>query len=160
MPVMGEMQLMATDTPSPTMKVAEPLSVSVVESEDDIDRWIDLVASDSEPEEYPFWQKVAQLEAHSRYTQLSLATWEGVLVGTCSLAKVENWGRIDSVFTHPHFRRKGVGSALVQSAVQASITQGNRITYLFTERGGEGAKLYEHLGFRTLARNPFRRHLG
>jgi ribosomal protein S18 acetylase RimI-like enzyme len=77
---------------------------------------------------------------------------DGRLVGFCSLLSLEGAGYIDSVVTLPEARRKGVASGTVCAAVAASRLARDRATFLLAELGGRPQRLYERLGFRTIAR--------
>ena len=80
------------------------------------------------------------------------------LAGFCSLISMEGAGYVDSVVTVRDLRRRGVASAVVCTAVRASRRAGDRATFLLAELDGRPQRLYERLGFRTLARaNGFTR---
>jgi ribosomal protein S18 acetylase RimI-like enzyme len=77
---------------------------------------------------------------------------DGRLAGFCSLLSMEGAGYIDSVVTIRRERRRGVASATVCAAVRASRRAGDRATFLLAELGHRPQRLYERLGFRTIAR--------
>lgn len=160
-PVAGTMLLM--EHPVQTALEVNPQGVQVellAKSDPRLETWVRLYAEDSEPEELAMWEGVGRREALAEFTHLYLGTYEGEAVGICTLASMLGWGRIDSVYTQPHARRKGIASAMVAQAVNDSLRFGNSYTYLYTEQGGAGEQVYQHLGFQAVARNPLRRHLG
>ncbi len=161
LPLIGEMLVMAVTSAQASIYVPADLRIEVIaKSSLSQEQWIALLASESEPETYAMWKQVAQIEAESPLTRLYLASLGETPIATCSLASIENWGRIDSVFTLPEYRRQGVATALVAIAVRDSLAQGDCLCYLFTERGGEGEQVYQKLGFEIIVRNPLRRHMG
>lgn len=74
------------------------------------------------------------------------------LAGFCSLISMEGAGYVDSVVTTRELRRRGAASATVCTAVRASRRAGDRATFLLAELDGRPQRLYERLGFRTIAR--------
>lgn len=121
--------------------------------------WIEMVCSDSEDDQTGLWRRVAECEASCRECRLLLALWNGRPAGACDLFFADNWARIDSVVTHPSFRRRGVASTLVTAAVRASLALGAEVTYLFTEAAGPAFQLYTGLGFSLWDTETFRRHI-
>lgn len=122
--------------------------------------WIDIqdnyVLGD---EDEAMWRKVARAEARSPDCLLYLAYLDGQPVGAADLFQFDGWGRVESVTTHPDFRRRGVATALVGHIVAASLAMGNTETYLLAEPGGDAERIYQRLGFEEWAANPFRRHI-
>lgn len=106
------------------------------------------------------WRKVLLRESCRPETSLYLARLDGITAGACELFSSDRWGRIDSVVTLPEFRRRGVASALVMTAVRDSIELGNTITYLCTETGSSAESVYLRLGFESWGVNILRRHIG
>ncbi len=77
---------------------------------------------------------------------------DGALAGYASVLSLEGVGYIDNVVTMPPFRRRGVASAAVTSAVADSVARGDRPVHILAEEGGSPERLYERLGFRVEAR--------
>lgn len=138
-----------------------PTSVNIQrESTSDIQEWIHLAGSDEDTEaEAQFWKQVASREAASPDCRLYLARVEGKPAGACQLFTHAGWGLIDSVITHPHFRRRGIASRLVAQAIQDSRQSGNAVTYLYTEQGSAGEQVYRRLGFEVWGIDTLRRHI-
>jgi ribosomal protein S18 acetylase RimI-like enzyme len=74
---------------------------------------------------------------------------DGQRAGYTSLLSLEGVGYLDGVVTMPGFRRRGVASATVLAAVEASRAAGDRFLFLLTETEGDARRLYERLGFRV-----------
>lgn len=122
--------------------------------------WISLAGCDEkEEEDIAFWRAVAEPEARSPDCRLYLARVNGQAAGTCQLFSANGWAQIDSVMTHPAFRRRGLATRLVSQALQDSFALGNTTTYLFTDNGGAGERVYRNLGFEVWGVNILRRHL-
>ena len=81
-----------------------------------------------------------------------VATINGERVGYAALIRLEGVGYVDNVVTMPEYRRRGVGSATVAAAVEASRSSGDEATFLLADEGGAPAALYERLGFRVASR--------
>ncbi len=80
--------------------------------------------------------------------------WEenGDVVGNVSLIRIRyrqrSIGLIANVAVHPSFRRRGIGRALVESAIQEALSRGAGEIWLQVREDNEGAiSLYEKLGF-------------
>jgi GNAT superfamily N-acetyltransferase len=175
MPVVGRTLLMRYERPLPPVLPERGIAVEVVpnavNTTDTIDthiidtkpmatrEWVETVVSDEDAEDAPFWRAITEREARSPACRLYLARLDGRPAGACDLFVSQEWGRIDSVVTHPDLRRRGVASALVARVVQDSIALGNEITYLFTEAGGMGEPVYTRLGFTTAATDILKRHI-
>lgn len=122
--------------------------------------WIDLAGCDEDSEEdAAFWRRVAGREAYSPDCRLYLAHVDDQPVGACQLFSHAGWGLIDSVITHPQFRRRGIASQLVAQTVQDSQRLGNFLTYLYTERASAGERVYRRLGFEVWGIDTLRRHI-
>lgn len=76
---------------------------------------------------------------------------DGRRAGYTSLLSLEDVGYLDNVVTMPAFRRRGVASATVSAAVEASLAGGDRHVFLLAEPDGAPQRLYERLGFRVRA---------
>ena len=101
---------------------------------------------------------------HSLYrTQISdprmtayLIRVDGVAVCRCELFSCAGLGRVEAVRTQVAFRRRGLAAAVIRAAVADSLARGNQLTYIYAEPGAEPQRLYQRLGFRTVAHNVIR----
>ncbi len=126
----------------------------------DMQAWVDLAGSDEDNEaDAAFWRRVAMREALSPDCRLYLARGEEQPVAACQLFSHAGWGLIDSVITHPNFRRRGFASQVIAQAVADSMRLGNALTYLYTERGSAGEQVYQRLGFEGWGINTLHRHI-
>lgn len=129
----------------------------------DVQAWIDLAGCDEDNDaDARFWRRVAEREAGSPDCRLYLAhSSDGTetAVGACQLFSHNGWGLIDSVITHPRFRRRSIATRLVAQAVRDSQAQGNTLTYLHTERDSAGEQVYRKLGFEVWGIDVLRRHI-
>jgi GNAT superfamily N-acetyltransferase len=81
---------------------------------------------------------------------------DGVPAARCQLFAADGLGRVEAVRTREGYRGRGLAAALIRRATLDSLTEGNRLTYLFVEPGSAPERLYYHLGYRTVARNLMR----
>jgi GNAT superfamily N-acetyltransferase len=88
---------------------------------------------------------------------------DGVLVATCTLSILPNltrgcrpYGVIENVVTHPTFRRRGLGRAVLQHALQHAWSRGCYKVMLLTGRKTEDTyRFYESAGFDRHAKQAF-----
>lgn len=122
--------------------------------------WIDILDSDAATDEdEALWRKVARAEARSPDCRLYIAYLDGQPAGAADLFHRDSWGRVESVTTHPDFRRRGVATTLVAHIVADSLALGNTETYLLVVPDSEAERIYRRLGFEEWAANPFCRHI-
>jgi ribosomal protein S18 acetylase RimI-like enzyme len=76
---------------------------------------------------------------------------DGEMAGQTTLLGIEGIGYLDSVVTRPEFRRRGVASATILRAVEASLDRGDELVHLLAEKDGVPQRLYETLGFHAAA---------
>jgi ribosomal protein S18 acetylase RimI-like enzyme len=80
-----------------------------------------------------------------------VASIDGERAGYATLLSLAGVGYVEDVVTMPAFRRRGVASCAVASAIQASRRAGDAQVFLLTEDGGDPRRLYQRLGFRVAA---------
>jgi GNAT superfamily N-acetyltransferase len=103
-------------------------------------------------------QLIAELDPE--YNRLLLAELDGVLAGWLSLSRyrdplVPHWGMVKRVQTHPDFRGRGIGSALMQRAREVARDELGLEQLRLEARGGEGLEdFYGRLGWREIGRWP------
>ncbi len=91
------------------------------------------------------------------------AELKGALVATCTLTIVPNltrsarpYGLIENVVTHPEFRRRGLATLLLRSALQWAWEQDCYKVMLLTGRKDEATlRFYEQAGFRAGVKTGF-----
>jgi ribosomal-protein-alanine N-acetyltransferase len=73
---------------------------------------------------------------------------EGQLVGMLILWMIMDEAHIATIATHPKFRRVGVGSQLLENALQSAIAEGAKTAFLEVRVGNTAAQdMYKKLGF-------------
>lgn len=79
------------------------------------------------------------------------AELDGQLVATLGIVSVGGEGRLQSVGTHPRFRNRGIGRALVAWAWRDAAARFDldRLM-LVTSRGGDAERFYRRMGFRAV----------
>jgi GNAT superfamily N-acetyltransferase len=104
------------------------------------------------------WKRVSTEVAQGQRLLL-VAWWEGVLAGTIQLGleSQENQphrAEVEKLLVDPAWRRRGIGTALVQRAEQAAQRIGRRLLTLDTRGGDAGEALYRRLGWIETGRVP------
>ena len=91
------------------------------------------------------------------------AYWNGSLVATCTLVVVPNltrggrpYGLIENVVTHPDYRRRGLGTAVLKHALQIAWERGCYKVMLLTGSKNEATlRFYEQAGFERGVKTGF-----
>ncbi len=91
------------------------------------------------------------------------AYWNGSLVATCTLVVVQNltrggrpYGLIENVVTHPDYRRRGLGTAVLKHALQTAWERGCYKVMLMTGSRNESTlQFYEKAGFERGVKTGF-----
>ena len=91
------------------------------------------------------------------------AYWNGSLVATCTLVVVPNltrggrpYGLIENVVTHPDYRRRGLGTAVLKHALQIAWEHGCYKVMLLTGSKNEATlRFYEKAGFERGVKTGF-----
>jgi GNAT superfamily N-acetyltransferase len=103
-------------------------------------------------------QLIADLDP--QYSQLLLARIDGVLAGWLSLTRYRNpvvphWGVVKRVQTHPDFRGRGIGAALMHRVRDVARDELGLEQLRLEARGGEGLEdFYRRLGWQEIGRWP------
>ena len=80
---------------------------------------------------------------------------DGQLVGALVIWLVLDEAHIATIATHPDYRRRGIGRALLQTGMDAAYAEGARIYHLEVRAGNAAAiKLYETFGYEIVGRRP------
>jgi ribosomal protein S18 acetylase RimI-like enzyme len=75
---------------------------------------------------------------------------DGEVAAFCVLFEGDGTGEIDEVTTLHRFRERGLGAAVVEAALRASLASGNDLTFLNADAGDWPMKWYERMGFRAV----------
>jgi ribosomal protein S18 acetylase RimI-like enzyme len=81
-----------------------------------------------------------------------LGTVNGTDAGMASVLTLEGVAYLDNVVTWPEFRRRGVATATVSTALRTSLEGDAELVFLLAEQGGAAQGLYERLGFQVRRR--------
>lgn len=77
---------------------------------------------------------------------------EGEVAAFCVLLEGDGLGEIDEVTTLERFRGRGLGTAVVEAALAASLAAGHEATFLVAATGDWPREWYARLGFRTIGK--------
>ena len=107
----------------------------------------------------PIWKALRQDPNHLHWG----AYWNGSLVATCTLIVIPNltrggrpYGLIENVVTHPDYRRRGLGTAVLKRALQAAWERGCYKVMLLTGSKNESTlRFYEKAGFERGVKTGF-----
>jgi GNAT superfamily N-acetyltransferase len=103
-------------------------------------------------------QLIADLDP--KYSQLLLARVDGALAGWLALSRyqdqlVQHWGMVKRVQTHPNFRGRGIGTALMHRVRDIARDELGLEQLRLEARSGEGLEdFYGRLGWQVIGRWP------
>lgn len=84
--------------------------------------------------------------------RLIAAFTEGEIGSFCALFQEGGVGQIDEVTTIERFRRRGLGTAVVDGALRASLADGDELTFLVADESDWPKEWYARLGFEQIGR--------
>jgi len=132
--------------------VAPGVSISAVEPDWQMWRFLKQAANPAIPE--PALDQIARrlttVMAEPR-RRFFLAQRDGAVAGGASVHLSATACLIDDVVTVAEHRRSGIASMVIAHALGAAADRGRRNVFLFTAEGGPARRLYERLGFTTIA---------
>ena len=105
------------------------------------------------------WRRIFA-DSQSHYLVADVA---GQIVSSCTLAIILNltrgarpYGLIENVVTHPDFRRRGIGTRILQSALELAWEQDCYNVMLLTVRKDEATlRFYQQAGFEAGVKTGF-----
>lgn len=98
------------------------------------------------PPDYSFWAERLKVK------QPFVAMLDGSVVGFMEL---DADGHIDCAYTHPHFQRKGVASALYRRVLE--VAQASALTRLYVEASWVAKPFFAYHGFQEVQKNEIER---
>ncbi len=135
---------------------ASPAAVDIVRTDQEKADWATVVAEEATTEERQLLHRQHTTEISDPRMTAYLARVDGRPASRCELLSSKGLGRVEAVRTLARYRRHGLAAAVVRQAVLDSLARGNEITYIYAEPGGQAQRLYERLGFRTVATKVIR----
>ena len=93
-----------------------------------------------------------ELMASVSPSRLFAAWGDGELAAFCALFQDDGLGQIDEVTTIERYRRRGLGNAVVEAALQASLADGDDLTFLVADEGDWPKEWYARTGFEPIGR--------
>src|SRR3954468_7809068 len=93
-----------------------------------------------------------ELMATAAPTRLIAGFTGGEIGAFCALFQEGGIGQIDEVTTIERFRRRGLGTAVVEGALRASLADGDDLTFLVADEGDWPKDWYARLGFEPIGR--------
>jgi GNAT superfamily N-acetyltransferase len=80
---------------------------------------------------------------------------DGMLISSCNMAIIKNltrsaspYGLVEQVVTHPHYRKKGYGTAVLKKAVEIAREKNcYKVMLLTSMKDEETLRFYERAGF-------------
>ena len=98
------------------------------------------------PKEYG---ETLKLTFRKRYWKNYIVYSDNAPVATGSLAISGKYAAIYSIGTHPNFRKKGFGTAVVNLCTKEALAKGCEFIFLQTVKDSYNEKLYNKMGFET-----------
>lgn len=134
----------------------EPVKIQLLRSPDEwrLARDARLAALRDAPEAFLPMQPHESSWSEDRWRYSFIAGWWAVaranttVIGIARLTHWKNGPHVESVWTHPRHRRRGIASDLVRLVVQAAREKGLGDVFVWVIQPNPGAfRLYESLGF-------------
>jgi ribosomal protein S18 acetylase RimI-like enzyme len=85
-------------------------------------------------------------------SRMYAAFTEGEIGSYCALFQEHGIGQIDEVTTIERFNRRGLGTAVVEAALRASLADGDDLTFLVADQSDWPHEWYARLGFEPIGR--------
>jgi ribosomal protein S18 acetylase RimI-like enzyme len=93
-----------------------------------------------------------ELMASTAPTRLFAAFGDREIGSFCALFQEDGVGQIDEVTTVDRYQRRGLGTAVVEAALRASLDDGDDLTFLVADEGDWPRGWYARLGFEPIGR--------
>jgi GNAT superfamily N-acetyltransferase len=130
--------------------------VEVVASADERRAWASVVEDDADAATRRVLERLYLSEVADARITAYLVRHNGRAVCRGELFSSDGLGRVEAVRTLTHARGRGLATAVVRRAIADSLAQGNALTYIYAEAGGDAQRLYGRLGFRTVVADAIR----
>ena len=131
-------------------------AVTIARTEQDKAEWAAVIEEGVDAETRRLLQDLYTMELSDSRITAYLARLDGRPAGRCKLFACDGLGRVEAVRTLVPYRGRGLAAALVRQAVRDSLARGNDLTYIYAEPNGDAQRLYDRLGFRTVAKKVIR----
>src|SRR5688572_3411945 len=103
----------------------------------------------------PWPSKAYETELSNTDARCWVAEQNGQVAAVLVLWRVLDEAHIATLAVHPGFRRRGIGSQLLRTGMDAAYAEGARIYQLEVRSGNAAAqKLYQDFGFEIVGRRP------
>ncbi|MGC8750109.1 GNAT family N-acetyltransferase [Hydrotalea sp.] len=102
------------------------------------------------------WDEQVQQQFHAENfhpNQTQIILWQAQPVGTIELVEDKDKIFISSLYIHPDFQNKKIGTFLVQQQIQQAKTSGKKVALEVLRLNTRAQKLYSNLGFVTIPNN-------
>ena len=131
------------------------MHVAVATTEQDRRAWASVIEDDADAATRRVLGRLyrrSRGRAHHAY----LVWHHGRAVCRGELFSCDGLGRVEAIRTLTSARRRGLAAAVVRRAVADLLAQGNGLTYIYAEAGGDAQRLYTRLGFGTVVEGAIR----
>ena len=135
---------------------ASYVPVITVRSEQERADWASIIDEADDEQTRTILPKLYSREIADPRMTAYLAYVDREPAARCELFSADRLGRVEAVRTMATFRGRGLAAILIRKAIRDSVSQGNHLTYIYAEPGGDAQRLYTRLGFRVVARNLIR----
>jgi ribosomal protein S18 acetylase RimI-like enzyme len=140
----------------PDAERPSPHAVAVARTDRDRAAWAAVVEEEADADTRRRLHCLYATELADPRVTAYLARVDGRPAGRCALFSADGLGRVEGVRTLVAHRGRGLAAAVVRRAVGDSLARGNGLTYIYAEPHGAAQRLYDRLGFRTVARSAIR----
>jgi ribosomal protein S18 acetylase RimI-like enzyme len=140
-------------------RVSEDVEIRVLSSDSDWKQAVENQVICREPEfdeaEHKLFRQL-QMSRYRKMVKAGLGEWYGAfhgnhLVADLGIFHIDGVGRFQSIETHPDFRQRGIGTALIVKSAHHSLEAFNlRKLVIVAEDSSKPQQLYESLGFKPV----------
>jgi GNAT superfamily N-acetyltransferase len=130
-------------------------TVDLVETDADRADWASIVEEDADAAGRQLQRRMYEREIADPRITAYIARVGGRPASRCHLFSSDGLGRIEAVRTLLAYRGRGLAAAVVRRALLDALDRGD-LAHIYAEPGSRAQRLYERLGFRTVARNALR----
>lgn len=134
-------------------------AVQIAQTAADREAWASIMdESAADPAQRELFRRLHLAEISDARVVAYLSLMDGIPAARCLSFSQNGITRIETVRTALPYRGRGLAATVVRRAAVDALARGD-LVHLYAEQGGDAQRLYERLGFRTIARDVVRSYV-